>query len=215
VSGGADRPILGWLAQQPSEGPARSAISTRVVQLLMRLGLAAGFLALALWVAPMQMPAAATEGTDTEVDVTLHFGAGCEGEGTIQIDANGRLVGGPSDPQWGEAVHDTPISWHPGTTVHVVTAFAGPAAPRLRLVDARDGVVLSLALTPWGQPLPEDGDRLEISCTGGTYAVPDTALLPSRTLPLRPAGWSLLALAIGLALLRRRVLLPTNGGRLG
>ena len=124
--------------------------------------LAAVFLVMA-WASPVR----AVEGTDTDVDVTLKFGAGCHGSGTVEIwDPEGRTgIGG--------AIHRTPLVWIPGYSIRIRTAFGGAAGLHLRLVDAQGVQLVEFALRPWGTAVVE-GDGYDIVCSRQGYtARPD------------------------------------------
>ena len=108
-------------------------------------------------------PVRAVEGTETDVDVTLKFGAGCIGSGTVDIwDPGGRTA-------MGEAIHRTPLVWSPGYTIRMTTAFGGAAGPHLRLMDAQGMQLVEIALRPWGTTVA-GGDGYDIVCRRQRYA---------------------------------------------
>ena len=108
-------------------------------------------------------PVRAVEGTQTDVDVTLKFGAGCHGSGTVEIwDPEGRTG-------MGEAVHRTPLVWNPGYTIRITTAFGGAASPHLRLMDAQGTQLVEIAIRPWGTTVA-GGDGYDIICSRQGYA---------------------------------------------
>lgn len=124
-------------------------------------------------------PVRAVEGTGTDVDVTLKFGAGCHGSGTVEIwDPGGRT-------DMGEAVHRMPLAWRPGYSIRIRTGFGGAASPHLRLMDAQGQQLFAIALRPWGTTVA-GGDGYDIVCSHQRYSArPDfiswlggTALLP-------------------------------------
>jgi hypothetical protein len=112
-------------------------------------------------------PVRAVEGTQTDVDATLKFGAGCHGSGTVEIwDPEGRT-------SMGEAIRRTRLTWSPGFTIRIRTAFGGAAGLHLRLVDAQGVQLIEFALRPWGTTVAE-GDGYDIICSRRGYiARPD------------------------------------------
>jgi hypothetical protein len=120
-------------------------------------------LAAFLLVMAASSPVGAVEGTQTDVDVTLKFGAGCIGSGTVEIwDPGGRT-------DMGEAIHRTPLAWSPGYTIRIRTAFGGAAGPHLRLMNAQGTLLVEIALTGW--PGAEGGsDGYDIVCSRQRYA---------------------------------------------
>ena len=112
-------------------------------------------------------PVRGVEGTGTPVDATLKFGAGCHGSGTVEIwDPEGRT-------SKGEAIHRTRLTWRPGFSIRIRTAFGGAAGLHLRLVDAQGVQLFELALRPWGTAVVE-GDGYDIICSRQGYiARPD------------------------------------------
>jgi len=112
-------------------------------------------------------PVLAVEGTDTPVDATLKFGVGCRGSGTVEIwDPEGRT-------SMGEAIHRTGITWSPGFSIRIRTAFGGAAGLHLRLMDAQGVQLFEFPLRPWGTAVVE-GDGYDIICSRQGYvARPD------------------------------------------
>jgi hypothetical protein len=113
-------------------------------------------------------PVRAADGTYTPVDVTLKFGAGCIGSGTVEIwDPEGRTI------RPGEAVHRTPLAWSSGYTVRITTVFSGSASPHLRLMDAQGIQLVEFAL-PGFVTEPVAGEGYDILCSRQGYvARPD------------------------------------------
>jgi hypothetical protein len=111
-------------------------------------------------------PVRAVEGVDTEVDATLKFGAGCHGSGTVEIwDPGGHT-------RMGEAVVRTRLTWSPGSSIRIRTAFGGVASPHLRLMDAQGTRLVEFALRNSGTLA--GGDGYDILCgRQGYVARPD------------------------------------------